>query len=303
MASLLTLAVCLLIGVGLQRVKNFPANAHQTLGTLILYVPLPALCLLTLPKLQWNLSLLSLASVMWIIFLIPFFLVPIIGKKMNWNKDLIGCLMLTAGFCNSSFVGFPIIESLYGQEGLKDAIFIDQAGTFLIVSTFGIWIALTYSSGHMRKRMLIQKVFFFPPFIAFLIGISLSLVGLKPEGVLLTMLEKIASLLTPLALICVGLQLKWNDFKDERKHLVLGLSYKLFIAPMIIFCLFWALGIEKNILHVSVMEGAMGPMITSSILAQTYHLRPKLAGMMVGVGIPLSFLTLTMWYAVLSHLS
>jgi len=40
----------------------------------------------------------------------------------------------------------------------------------------------------------------------------------------------------------------------------------------------------------------MAPMITSSILASSHGLRPKLSGMMVGVGVPLSAITLFFWY-------
>lgn len=302
MASLITLAVCLMLGVGLQRVKNIPTNAHNTLGALILYVPLPALCLLTLPDLVWDFSLISLMLVTWIIFGVSFLGFTYLGKKREWGSDLIGCMILTAGFCNSAFVGFPIIQTLYGEDALKHAIFLDQSGSFLIVSSFGIWIALRYSSGKMRKRVLFKKILFFPPFIAFLAGISCSLIGFKFEGVSREVLEKLSALLTPLALICVGLQLKWNEIHEEIKFLTLGLSYKLIAAPLIIFLLYRAMDIPETIFKVSVMEAAMAPMITSSILAASHNLRPRLAGMMIGVGVPLSFLTLGLWHLVLTYL-
>ncbi len=41
---------------------------------------------------------------------------------------------------------------------------------------------------------------------------------------------------------------------------------------------------------------AMAPMITGAILASSYGLKPKLSSMMIGFGIPLSFLTLAIWY-------
>jgi predicted permease len=47
------------------------------------------------------------------------------------------------------------------------------------------------------------------------------------------------------------------------------------------------------------MQSAMAPMITASILASNYGLKPKLSSMMVGVGIPLSFLSLAFWYWIL----
>ncbi len=299
MVSLLTLVVCLFIGVGLQRVKTLPGNAHSTLGTTILYVPMPAICLLTLPDMNWNLSLISVVLVAWIVFGVAFFGVSALGKRLGWNQELIGCLMLTAGFCNTSFVGFPVIEALYGAQALKHAVLLDQTGSFLIVSSFGVWIAVTYSSGKMRKRILFKKIFFFPPFIAFLAGILLGAFGLRPEGDFRQVLERLAALLTPMALISVGLQLHWNDIHEELRYLIAGLSYKLLIAPLIILLTYSFARVDKDILQVAVMEAGMAPMITASILAASHNLRPRLAGMMVGVGVPLSFLTLAMWYFIL----
>jgi predicted permease len=300
MTSLIILGICLLIGICLRHVKSIPQNAHSTLGALILYVPLPAVCLLSLPDLKWNLSLISLALVTWIIFGGAYFFFTKWGAKKNWDKSLIGCMILTAGFCNSAFVGFPIIDALYGKEALKNAIFLDQSGSFLIVSSFGIWIALTYSSGQMRKRILFKKILFFPPFIAFLTGISAGLIGWRAEGVTREVLERLASLLTPMALISVGLQLKWNEIHEEIRYLSLGLGYKLLFAPLMIFITYYFFGIDKEILKVSVMEAGMAPMITASILAASHNLRPRLAGMMVGVGVPLSFATLAAWYFILT---
>lgn len=302
MVSLVTLVLCLILGVLLQRVKNLPANAHTTLGTLILYVPMPAICLLSLPDLKWDLSLIPLMLVTWIIFGTAFFLFRFLGKKYDWDRDLIGCLILTAGFCNTSFVGFPIIEALLGKEALKHAVFLDQSGSFLIVSSLGIYVAITYSSGQMRKRMLLKKIFFFPPFIAFLTGIFLGAIHFRFEGISREVLEKLAGLLTPMALISVGLQLHWNDIHKEFRYLLCGLSYKLLVAPLMIFATYLFFDLPKNVFDVSVMEAAMAPMITSSILAASHNLRPRLAGMMVGVGVPLSFLTLGVWFFVLKHI-
>ena len=50
---------------------------------------------------------------------------------------------------------------------------------------------------------------------------------------------------------------------------------------------------------VTVLETAMAPMITGSIVAISNNLEPKLASLMVGVGIPLSFFTLAIWYGIL----
>jgi predicted permease len=299
MVSLITLVLCLILGLGLQKVKTLPNNAHLTLGALILYVPMPAICLLSLPDLVWNLSLIPLMLVTWLIFGMAYFFFNFIGKRNNWGKEIIGCLILTAGFCNSSFVGFPVIEALLGKEALKHAVFLDQSGSFLIVSSLGIWVAISYSSGKIKKRILFKKIMMFPPFIAFIIGIGAGFIGWRPENVMREVLERLAALLTPMALICVGLQLKWSSIKEELRYLVMGLSYKLLAAPLMIYLLYVFSGVDRQIFEVSVLEAAMAPMVTSSILASSHNLRPALAGMMVGVGVPLSFLTLGLWYYIL----
>jgi predicted permease len=56
---------------------------------------------------------------------------------------------------------------------------------------------------------------------------------------------------------------------------------------------------QHSIMIDVVMETAMAPMITGSILASTYGLKPKLSSMMIGFGIPLSFVTFSFWYLVL----
>lgn len=299
MVGIIVLFVSLLIGVGLQRVKSIPENAHATLGQLILYIPLPAVCLLTLPDLTWTLDLLSLGLVGWIIFFVAFFLFSLLAKKFRWPQELVACLILTAGFCNSAFIGFPVISVLYGEEALKGAIFLDQAGTFLITSTFGVWIAVTAAHGTLRKSDLFRRVIQFPPFIAFVAGVGLGFLGLRPEGIFREVLERLALLLTPMALVSVGLQLKWSELRAEGKYLCLGLGYKLLFAPLLIYTLYRMIGVDDLTFKVAVTEAAMAPMITSSILASSHGLRPKLAGMMVGVGVPLSALTLSLWHFLL----
>jgi malate permease and related proteins len=299
MSNLILLAVSLLIGVGLKRLKVLPQDAHLSLNTVILYVPLPAITFLTIPLLQWKLELLILVLVAWIIFLVAWPLYSWLGKKFNWDRATTGCLILATGIGNTSFVGFPVIEALFGQEALRYALLVDMPGSFLIVSTLAIWVAASFSTGVMRKRDLARRVVFFPPFMALSAALALSLWGWTPEGEVKTLLSSLAVLLTPLALISVGLQLRWKDIGSEWKYLGLGLGFKLLLAPLIIFLLYSWLDVPHRIFRVALMEAAMAPNITASILASSHQLNPRLAGMLVGIGVPLSFLTLAIWYQLL----
>jgi predicted permease len=85
--------------------------------------------------------------------------------------------------------------------------------------------------------------------------------------------------------------------------LAVGLAFKLVLGPSLILALFGApLGDTLPVLRVTVFEAAMGPMIGASIVAMEHELDPPLITLMVGVGIPLSFFTLPLWWHVLGLL-
>jgi predicted permease len=295
MANLLIILLPLLLGIGLRRIKSVPENAPQTLNQIILYIALPALIFKSIPGLTWNPSLMALCLVPWFLF----FLAWGVFAKTSWSDEVKGALILTAGLGNTAFIGFPVIEALYGTEGLRYAIFLDQPGTFLIVSSLGLVVANKYSAGILRKRDLAMRIILFPPFLSFTIALILTFMGWKPSGQGEIILDRLAGMLTPLALIAVGLQLRLGDIRTEGKYLYAGLIFKLIISPLIILGLMKALNLTGTFGKVAVMEAAMAPMVTSTIVAQAHNLRPKLAGLMLGLGVPLSFLTLLFWKAIL----
>jgi predicted permease len=90
---------------------------------------------------------------------------------------------------------------------------------------------------------------------------------------------------------------------SEKKYIVWGLVYKLFLAPLFVFLIFKDSILNSQRFNVMVMESAMAPMITSSLLAVANNLRPKLASLMVGLGVIISFFTLIFWYFSLKWLA
>ena len=83
--------------------------------------------------------------------------------------------------------------------------------------------------------------------------------------------------------------------------LVAGLLFKLALAPALILILFAGIfGVEGPVMRVTTFEAAMAPMIGASIVAMDHDLDPPLLTLMLGVGIPLSFLTLPAWLYLLT---
>lgn len=300
MGNIILIFVCLFVGLLLQRVKDFPQNSHKVLNQFVIYISLPALALYYIPKIQITSDLLYPLAVPWIGFVLSFLFFSILGKKFGWSKKLIGCLVLTGGLGNTAFVGFPIIEALYGKEGLETAIIIDQPGTFVVLATLGVLVASYYSRGTTTTTLILKKILAFPPFVAFTIAALLNVLQYDFVNEMQIVFQKLGDTVTPIALIAVGLQLSFERKSKHWRFLTLGLAFKLFITPAF-FAVFYIfiLGKSGTIFDISIIESAMAPMITGSILATSHGLKPKLSSMMVGFGIPLSFLTVAFWFWIL----
>ncbi len=301
MLNIILIVVFLLLGISAQKLKFLPINSAQYLNKYLIYVVLPALALKYLPQIELVPQLALPIASAYISFGLSWLIFGFLGYRLNWPRSVTGCLIIVSGLANTSFVGFPIVRALYGDEGVKIALLIDQAGSFIIVSSIAVIVASIYSTGKKRKRDITKKILTFPPFLFFLVAMWMNIKGYSFSGNLETMLQVIAATLTPVALTAVGLQVKINSNAFRSKFLWMGLGYKLLLIPLIIWILFKkAFLLEGLLLQVSVIETAMAPMITGSIIAITHDLEPKLASLLVGVGIPLSFVSLGVWYFLLS---
>ncbi len=302
MSTLILLFLCILIGIILKKVPTIPQNFHVVLNQFLLYISLPAMALYYLPEIELGWDLLFPVSVAWIGFGLAFLIFSTLGKRFGWSRKLTGCMILTAGLGNTSFVGIPIIQALYGEEGMKTLVIVDLPGTFVVLSTLGIVTATLFSKGENSTKVLLKKIFSFPAFIAFLIGATMMVFQLHFPEAIKEVFAKLTATVSPLALVSVGFQLSFDRRSQHWRFVFLGLFYQLVLWPAVIFGLFvWVFKQGGLPIKVSILEAAMAPMITAAIIASQYGLKPKLANMMVGVGIPASFVTLALWYFFLEH--
>jgi hypothetical protein len=295
MFNLVLLAVCFLAGMLLRRTGRFPENTPTALNGFIIHVSLPALALLHIHRLNLEPALLFAAGMAWLLFGTGAAFFGLAGRLTGLPAGTVGALMLVGGLGNTSFVGLPMIEAYYGREWLGVGLVADQLGSFLVLSTVGILVAAVYSSGEVNPRLVLRKVILFPPFQALVLALLLKPLPF-PEW-LNAVLRKLGDTLTPLALVSVGFQLRFGHLRGEARPLALGLLYKLALGPAIVALVFIGLlGGSGPAMQVTLFEAAMAPMITAGIIAVDHRLNPPLVSLMLGIGIPLSFLTLPVWW-------
>jgi hypothetical protein len=297
MSDLILIPICIITGFVISGLKFIPENSHKFLNTIIIYVFLPALTIYYIPQLNLSTELIFPAMAIWIIFFFAFLIFVILEKIIKWERKTTGALILTAGLANTSFLGFPVLLAMFGEEGLKIGVIMDQAGSFLVLSTLGITVASLYSDGSYSTKKIALDLLKYPSFTAFIVSVLMLLLGIRHNDISLAVFGKLGAPTIILALISVGMQMKIKTEHLQIKELICGLSCKMIFAPAAVFFLYsFFMNTVSLTFKVSVIESAMPPMVMGSVLASQSGLNPRLANQMVVAGLFLSVITLPLWY-------
>jgi predicted permease len=194
-------------------------------------------------------------------------------------------------FTNTGYVGFPILNSIYGIEGIVYGSIFNMFFV-IFVWTYGIMLF----KGNFEKKELkreITKIILNPSIIAVCIGLLLMFFDIQLPGALLFSISNIGSITGPLSMIIIGVILSDVKLKQYIKDWTIyyGTIIKLLIIPLIIF-LISLLTREKSIpMNTVIIMSAMPASAMTSILAENYDKEKDYAAVIVSVTILLSLIT------------
>ena len=291
MSAMLLLFVCLILGMLVARFAKPPAGIVAGINWWVINVALPALVLALIPKVKFDPQLWFPVAAMWLTFGGAWLLFGLLGPRLGWSRQRTGALILVCGLGNTSFMGYPLMQALHGQQGLALAVVADQLGAFPILASAGIVVASLYAGRKPEPAMILRRIATFPAFIALIVGIVAGALGGWP-ALLDNVFAPIGATLTPLALFSVGLQFKFHPGERQLGAVGWGLGWKLLLAPLLCWVMGVAAGVGGLILTVGVLQAAMAPMVSAAILADEYELEPTLANTVLGAGIVLSLITI-----------
>jgi len=290
MSALLLLFVCLAMGALVRRFAQPPAGIAHGLNWWVLNIALPALVLELIPQVRLDAQLWFPVAAMWLTFFGAWLLFAWLGPRLGWSRGRIGALVLVCGLGNTSFMGYPMLQALHGEAGLKLAVVADQLGCFPLLASVGVVVACLYAGRDPDPRRIARRIVTFPAFLALVAGIAVGMLGGWP-AVLDGVFKPLGDTLTPLALFSVGLQLRLRVGDRQLGAVACGLGWKLLLAPGLCWALGVAAGVGGLTLTAGVLQAAMAPMISATILADEYGLDPELANTVLGAGIVLSLVT------------
>lgn len=284
-----------LIVVGRLLASMFPPTAPEVLNRVVIMLCLPALIFIHVPTLEASTALLPLVIVPWALLGVSIAMVLLLARWLEIRREAVAVLLLLLPLGNTSFLGFPLVEALLGEDQVRYAVVYDQFGSFLIVCTHALFVLAWFGSGQRPSVAdMGKRIVTFPPFIA-LVGALLLGNAWFPDW-LMDLAHNFADMLLPLVTLAIGMSLRLRLIHEYRRPLFIGLASKLVILPAVALGLILLLDTRPDIARVALLEAAMPPMITAAALLSAARLAPPLASALVAWGVLISAVTVPLWH-------
>jgi len=210
---------------------------------------------------------------------------------------------LSTAFCNTGYIGYPVIKSFLGDVGLSKAVIFSTVHTIFMI-TLGVFIA---GLGGKRKEKILDGLIGMlklPWVYAMILAFVMNALGKSWREFPYFVKEPISMLVDsaiPIIIITVGVEL--SRIKPSTlflKDISVLTFFKLFLTPLIVLAILYVLKIDGIMGKVMIMESAMPTAMTTVLVATETDADPELISMVVFTTTFLSFLTLSMWGKVIT---
>ena len=235
----------LLIFAGFACVKTgtVKIEAKKAFSDLPLYLIVPAMVINSYltefdPKvLQKLLQSFALSTVLLLLGLVITFLLTLrIGKEKNTPILRFACI-----FSNAAYMGFPLIQALFGADGLL------YASAYVTVFNILLWtVCYAMVSGKVRPGEVLHSILTTPVIWSVLLGLTLYLCRVNVPELIRQPLQLVGNMNTPLSMIITGMLIagsKLEKLLGNREIYRIILIRMLFI-PLVSFLLFRLLSVQ-----------------------------------------------------------
>jgi malonate transporter and related proteins len=271
-------------------------------------IAMPALLIVTIAEepahslINWR-FLVAFGGGSLLCFALVFGLVSIKDSKSLASRTMRG---MAASMTNTGFVALPVLQAIYGPRAVLPAAI---ATVFVAVVMFPLAVILLEvgqrdAQGARTPAMVtVRHVVLNPMVISTLIGMILSVSGLRMPGPVTAYFGILADALTPCALFAIGLGLSIDGLRANVGQASLLSAVKLIIMPVIVWGLSVALGLDPLYTIAAVICAAVPTAKTVYILAGEYHCEEVLVASTVSMTTLVSVISLVVWLYALSGLA
>ena len=298
----------ILIGFLAARTNRLAPQVTKDLSWLLINISTPCMVLYsmsiqdytaeTFPQV-WQTALLMLSAMI----LISILSVPVVRLLGAAQHDR-GIYRIMLALTNNGFMGYPLSLAVFGQRGLFLMI-IANAMFNIYFYSIGIWLMIYDRHETLHWKQLFRSLLS-PPLMASITGLVIFFSGFRFPAPAGQFLQTVGSMMVPLSMIIIGIQLSGSSAGRLLTNHVLTVSVflRLVAVPALLFLLFQILPLEPMSLATVIFAMSMPMAAASVVLAELYGANTRLAAEAVFLTtlfslltIPVAAILLTAWLA------
>ena len=280
--SVLTVILMMALGYILKKFKWFGDSFGKNISTIVVKIALPAAIFTSVLSHLTRGSLFKLSGSL--IYplgttVISYIIAYIVMKLMKIKPGRRGIFLNAVANANTIFIGMPLNLALFGTISIPFFLVCYISNT---VSTWAFGIFLIANDDPTRDKSVKNKVnwkkILSPPLLGFIFGVIFLLIGIPVPKFIGSALKYVGGLVTPLALMYIGIILYDAGIKSIRfdRDTIVALIGRFILCPAIIICLILIgskLGVNLPTLmkQTFIVQSATPMLAVLPILANEYH--------------------------------
>lgn len=287
--QIIVLFLIMIIGFYARKRNIINVQVNKGLTELLLNITLP-FTIITSFNYDFSIDMLQESGVLLVYSSFIFLISYLIGRVLyaKYPREIKGVLMFSAMFSNCGFMGFPIIKSVYGPEGVFYGAIFNMLFNILLW-TVGISLFTGEKDFKTVKRALVN-----PGTVAVYIGLFIFVFSIKLPAPIYNTLEMVGDMTSPLSMIVIGSILGGMNIKDvfSNKEAYYSTFVRLILIPIVVFGLlklFRAGGLSFGVL---VLISAMPVAANTAIMSEKYAANSALASKCIFISTALSAITI-----------
>jgi predicted permease len=290
------LFLVIFVGMVVSRSKSVNDQWLEILNNYALWIGFPALILVALSRLEWDLDLygklIGWNSVRIVFSMALIFPVSALLKLKNNTRRT---LFLAVSYGNVAYLGIPVLRSGFGDQILPEATMISAVYVFWLF-TLGILLVEYFSDQKVNLKDLFIRLGTNPLLVAVFVGLFIAVNHLQLPKIVMNGLDILASSVTAVVLFSLGLFMGKQPIGKLRDWLpVLAFSAIILLILPFLFMLILKPFVEIKMSKAWIIESAMPMGLTAYALCLKYKLNTEFASRVVVLSTLMALISLPFW--------
>ncbi|MFD0698815.1 AEC family transporter [Paenibacillus sp. GCM10027628] len=284
--------VFVLIGAGVLMHRTFKFEMN-TLSKLNAFFLLPAVSFTNIYESKFDAGLLfRIVGFLLLQSIVLILISKAAAMLAKFDKGLTSSFSNSVVLSNSGNFGLPVSQLVFQNNplGLSVQVVVSIYQN-LLTNTFGLMNAVSAQS---QGQKLFKELLKNPMIYAFLLGLLMHSLAIPIPAFIWNPLQNVANAFLAIALVTLGAQSAYLQFKRLSVALVLSLLGRLVISPVIALGFIWLLQLDGTTAQALLIASSFPTSRNSAVFALEYGNHPEYAAQVVLLSTLLSSVTVTL---------